>query len=253
MPNEKRLRANSIGGLIEDNPLTNVATTLTSAGLAALPVIDTTNHAAIVLDPDGYGGAPEIVYVTTHANAGTVATILRGQEGTAAREHIRDMPWIHAPTKRDFAVGRVGLAARTGGNLTLNSTAWANVDTALDLTLIAQVGDVVECAVAAYFGEAEAVSGSLDFWTVVSGAAVNPVGSDGTTTGYATAWIVPSSVKHLLSGSMMRILDATDISATGTVTLRLRYRTDGAANKVVRATVAMPLKVWAKNLGPQES
>jgi hypothetical protein len=102
MANEKRLRANSIGGLVEDNPLTSGATTLTSAGLAALAVVDTTNHAAIVIDPDGIEGTPEIVYVTAHASGAGSATILRAQEGTSALAHSVDIPWAHTPTARDF-------------------------------------------------------------------------------------------------------------------------------------------------------
>lgn len=102
MANEKRARFNSIGGLIEDNPLTLGATTLTSAGLAAMGVIDTTNHAVIVLDPDGLEGAPEIVYVTTHTASATTATILRAQEGTLAVAHSVDVPWVHAATILDF-------------------------------------------------------------------------------------------------------------------------------------------------------
>lgn len=101
MANEKRARFNSIGGLIEDNPLTSVATTLNSAGLAAMGLVDTTNHAAIVLDPDGIEGAPEIAYVTAHAVAATSATILRAQEGTAALAHSVDVPWVHAATVLD--------------------------------------------------------------------------------------------------------------------------------------------------------
>lgn len=102
MANEKRLRANNVGGLVEDNPLTNSATTLTSAGLAALPVIDTTNHAALVIDPDGLETAPEIVYVTAHASGAQTATIARAQEGSIAAQHSVDIPWIHTATVKDF-------------------------------------------------------------------------------------------------------------------------------------------------------
>lgn len=114
MANEKRLRALAIGGLIEDNPLASGGTTLTSAGLAALPAIGTTEHAAIVLDPDGMFGAPEIAYVTAHTTGATTATITRGQESTTARQHDRDVPWIHGPTVKDF----LGVIARQGGSAT---------------------------------------------------------------------------------------------------------------------------------------
>lgn len=101
MANELRVRANFLGGLIEDNPLTLAATTLTSAALAAAPVIGSTQHMPIVLDPDGRYGEPEIAYITAHTASATTATILRGQEGTTARAHQRDINWSHGPTSLD--------------------------------------------------------------------------------------------------------------------------------------------------------
>lgn len=102
MANERRLRSNGNGGLVEDNPLTSGATTLTSAGLVPLPLVDTTNYMALILDPDGLESAPEIVWITAHTlNAGT-ATILRAQESTTAVAHSVDIPWVHAPTILDF-------------------------------------------------------------------------------------------------------------------------------------------------------
>lgn len=102
MANEIRTRTNFAGGLVEDAPLLVGATTLTSAGLASLPVIDTTNHAAIILDPDGIEGSPEIVWVTAHTASATTATIARAQEGTTDREHRQDTPWVHTATASDF-------------------------------------------------------------------------------------------------------------------------------------------------------
>ena len=101
MANELRVRQNFLGGIIEDNPLTSGATTLTSAALAAMVAIGSTQHLAITLDPDGLYGEPEIVWVTAHTAAATTATILRGQEGTTARAHYRDVRWSHGPTTRD--------------------------------------------------------------------------------------------------------------------------------------------------------
>lgn len=104
MPNETRTRQNFLGGLVEDNPLLAGATTLTSAGLGAMVSIGTTQHLALILDPDGVYGSPEIVHVTAHAAAAGTATVLRGQEGTPAREHARDTVWVHAATTTDFDV-----------------------------------------------------------------------------------------------------------------------------------------------------
>jgi len=104
MANELRVRQNFLGGLVEDAPLSAAATTLTSAALAAMVAIGSTQHLPIVLDPDGLYGEPEIVYVTAHTSTATTATILRGQEGSTARQHLQDVPWIHGPTITDFAL-----------------------------------------------------------------------------------------------------------------------------------------------------
>lgn len=102
MANEIRTRTNFVGGLVEDAPLLVGATALTSASLANLLVVDATNHTALIIDPDGNEGNAEIVWVTAHAASATTATILRGQEGTAARQHGQDTPWVHTATARDF-------------------------------------------------------------------------------------------------------------------------------------------------------
>lgn len=88
----------AVGGLVEDNPLASGATTLTSAGLAALPAIGSTQVAKGVFDPDGRSGEPEIFYITAHTAAATTATIVRGREGTTARQHDRDTRWSNVMT-----------------------------------------------------------------------------------------------------------------------------------------------------------
>lgn len=106
MANEKRIRALAVGGLVTDNPLTAAAVTLNSDGLAALPAVGATEHAAIILDPDGTFGAPEVAWVTAHSVGATSATIVRGRETWnagvgVARQHDRDVPWVHCPTIED--------------------------------------------------------------------------------------------------------------------------------------------------------
>lgn len=110
MANELRVRQNFLGGLIEDNPLTAAATTMTSAALAAAVAIGTTQHLPIILDPDGIYGEPEIAWVTAHTGAATSATLLRGQEGTTARQHQIDVNWVHGPSVQDFVVPRIGIS-----------------------------------------------------------------------------------------------------------------------------------------------
>ncbi len=105
MANEVAVRANFIGGLVENNPLLASDTALTSAALAAAPVVDATSHCTIILDPDGVAGAPEIAWITVHTSGATTATIQRAVESTSARDHLRDTPWIHAPTAADYGLG----------------------------------------------------------------------------------------------------------------------------------------------------
>lgn len=136
MANEKRVRGFAIGGLVEDNPLAAAATTLTSAGLAALPAIGGSEHAAIVFDPDGLSGAPFVKYVTAHAAGGVTATITAAAQETGlpgmggARAVDRDTPWVHAPTLADYPDHWL-IAVKTytpGATSTYNTTSGTYVD-----------------------------------------------------------------------------------------------------------------------------
>ena len=101
MPANPRVRNDNVFGTLTDNPLTNVATTMNSAGLANLEAV-ATEHAIIVIDPLRSAGAPETVIVTAHTGSATSATISRGAYGTAARQHAAGVLWVHAPTIEDF-------------------------------------------------------------------------------------------------------------------------------------------------------
>lgn len=101
MPAGPRIRSNSEFGLTTDNPLTAGATSFNSARLALMPVVSSA-HAVVTLDPRAINGEPEIVVMTAHTAAATVATIVRGQYGTAARSHPQGTEWIHAPIDEDF-------------------------------------------------------------------------------------------------------------------------------------------------------
>lgn len=100
MPSGPRITTNNVFGTITDNPLTNVAVTMNSAGLTNLPAVASA-HAVLVLDPLRTAGAPEIVVVTAHTGAATSATITRGAYGTSARQHASGIAWVHAATIDD--------------------------------------------------------------------------------------------------------------------------------------------------------
>jgi hypothetical protein len=93
-------------GTITDNPLTNSATTVNSAAFATLPVIAAPDFMWLTLDPTSVAGTPEIVKITTHTNAATVCTIVRGQQtgqgGGAARQHLLSTKWAVAATANDL-------------------------------------------------------------------------------------------------------------------------------------------------------
>lgn len=91
-----RVRTDNVFGTLTDNPLTNSATTMNSAGLANLAAVSSA-EAIIILDPNRVSGAPEIVVVTAHTGSATSATIVRGQFGTSAREHAQGTEWVHGP------------------------------------------------------------------------------------------------------------------------------------------------------------
>lgn len=108
-----RKRSDGMGGDIENADalatlgvgLTQAGTSLSSAALASMPAVGTDEYYVIRLDPDGEFGAPETAWMTAHGAGATTGTLLRGQEGSSARDHPRDVKWAHAPTAADFAMG----------------------------------------------------------------------------------------------------------------------------------------------------
>lgn len=95
----------NIGGET-DAALTDVATSLSSPALAALPEIASPDFIFICVDPDGIAGAPEWMKITAHTAAATTATVERAAESSTARAHKADIEWVHtlAPSEMDAAV-----------------------------------------------------------------------------------------------------------------------------------------------------
>lgn len=135
---------------------------------------------------------------------------------------------------------------RTAGNLTLNSTAWANTSTTLDLTLTASTGDVLEATPSALWGS-EAVTGVMNAVTVASGAGFSTRTAN-TASGF-NGWYGTASALVPISGSAFKTVASADISG-GNVIVRIRHRTLSAANKTLWATTANPLYFYARNHGP---
>ena len=82
-----------LSGFITNNPLLSGGTSITSAGFVDLPAVFFEGVLYIVLDPDGEDGPPEVVLVTAHTAGSNTITVLRGQQGTVARQHNQNTPW----------------------------------------------------------------------------------------------------------------------------------------------------------------
>jgi hypothetical protein len=100
------LYRNFLSGTITDNPLSDSATTINSAGFEFLPTI-TTDQMWLVLDPDGSAGAPEICRITAHSAAATSVTVAARDESagnaqlTVNRSHVSGTEWVIALTQAD--------------------------------------------------------------------------------------------------------------------------------------------------------
>lgn len=142
---------------------------------------------------------------------------------------------------------------RTAGNLTLNSTVWADlptIGTTWDITLAAAAGDTIECSLTAVCDSA-AVNTFFDVVSIVGGSVTNSF-STGAAPNNSNdgvgAWYMRNGVSQKSAGSFMYALQAGDVSG-GNVVLRLRYREDSATNRNLHATALFPLQFTAKKLG----
>ncbi len=144
---------------------------------------------------------------------------------------------------------------RTSGDFTVNGTNWANLDTGLDQTLEAQVGDVLEAEVVGLWGT-EAVNGLLDVVTVVAGSPVNGFANAGAVTAAPPKYGIPgwrgtSGVETVASGAAHYTVVSGDL-ASGQVLLRLRVATQTATNKTLYAGTNHFFEFAVWNLGPQD-
>lgn len=226
MANEIRIRANFMGGLVDDAPLTSTAVSLTSNALQALQVIGATQHMAIVLDPDGYGGNPEIAYITGHTTAAGTATILRGQEGTTARAHLQDTPWVHSATAADFLSST--LTAALGADVTISATS-----TYYDgPTLSVPVGTWLITGVLDYQGPTDWIVAKLWDGATVYGAN----GAYSPTAGGGTSLTIPMALVTLAAATTVKLSAATLSNTGGLIKAATHVVNTGTSGKVSRIT-----------------
>jgi hypothetical protein len=176
----------------------------------------------------------------------TVPTFVSGNILTAAQ--MNGLGTDLNEVRGDWATSRY-----TTGNLTLNSTTWANVGGPADLVLAADAGDVVQVNISCAFGN-EAVDAYLDVATIVGSTVTNSFGANGTPSNThqgILSWRGLASIYPSVGAGFWYKLVSGDISSS-TVTLRLRYRTSTATNKVIFCATDYPFSFFARNHGPIE-
>lgn len=142
--------------------------------------------------------------------------------------------------------------SRSSTSLTTSSTSFVDVDTALDIVLDAQAGDVIEVGLSAVCSSSTTFGLiAFDVFTIVSAAPVNSLSN---ATDGVNGWRTQNPNSGNLtpvSGSAMMALVAGDISG-GLVTLRLRWKvSNGADTATLYAdSPSRRIHLWAKNLGP---
>lgn len=212
-------------------------------------------------------GAPEVnttliygIHVRESANDGSDFTnaaadyriLFLGEDGllhTKDSSGTVDEPWTGGGGTGQGLVD-YGFAQRTAGNITTNNTSWTDVTGPLEVTVSASTADRLECCISGGAYGTEAVTLNLTMMSIVSASPVNDIAtgtSPSNTTLGVGAWRAASGAPTAFGGGMIYAVQAGDISG-GSVTLRLRYRSSSATNRVLTASDP-PLFIYVKNLG----
>lgn len=141
------------------------------------------------------------------------------------------------------------MTQHAGSNVAITSTSFVAVNTALDIPLAAQVGDVIEASVSLTTQNQASIL-NLDAATVISGSVVNrfnPTSNFGN-----PGWCVRGNDYFPATGSTWYTLVAGDI-ANGLVTVRLLARIEAAGSRTILGQAVAgepPIRFFAQNLGP---
>lgn len=205
-----RIRTDNVFGTTTDNPLTNVATTMNSAGLANLAAVTAPDEAIIILDPNRLTGAPEIVVVTAHTGSATSATIVRGQFGTAARQHALGTEWVHGPIAGNTAAFTT--AANDQGDF-VPMAAWEAYTPTFGNTTVGngavsggfvRVGRTIHFRARLLWGSTTAFTGTVDF-TLPVNAATNLAAGLNNVAYQTSAWLLDSSARHFIGLAILGV------------------------------------------------
>lgn len=203
----------------------------------------------------GVGVGDATAHIADTTDAHDASAISFAPAGTIAATNVQDAIEEVASEAAGAGTGQglvdFATAKRTSGDQTLNNTSWTNLDTGTDLTLTAATGDWIEVGWGGCCNGG-AVNLAFDAATIVGGSPVNYVsgGAGGAANLGVGAWISGSNGGNgtTTGGAVLYQLVSGDISG-GTVTLRMRYRSGTATNKVLNASTALPWAWYAKNLG----
>lgn len=171
------------------------------------------------------------------------STVTPGQVATASlwNQQVRDNMKIG----RGYAKG-----VRSSGNITANSTTWANLDTGLDLTLAGSAADVFGTIIDFETGN-EAIVLQMDTRAITSGNYFGDAVE--TNTGFGAAGLATAGAASFeFHNAVWRYTSVSGDYSGGNLAARLRYRTGTAGNKTVGAgTAAWPKFNWfLENRGP---
>jgi hypothetical protein len=200
--------------------------------------------------PDTVGAGGSLTVQDENGNVATGVTQIdfQGSGVTAASgtgEVVVTIPggsFTHVPAAK---------ATRTAGDVTFTSASYTAVDTALDLTLPAVVGDIIEVGISV---RADFTSNNRfifqDAATMVSGSPVNYLSGAGASGEGVQAWLVENvNTWRNCGGSVLYTVVSGDLSG-GNVTVRWLARLNvGTVSRKLSADANHPAHFFMKNLG----
>jgi hypothetical protein len=157
-------------------------------------------------------------------------------------------------TSRDLSVPYQA-ATRTAGDVTAPAgNVFASFDTATDITLPAQPGDVIDARINCQAGDnLTVVTIEFNIALVKDGVETSWfVGNVGSNTPIG-AWTIRGGDYFGQSASIGYVVKTADVSADGKITVRLKVRTNGGSNarKIFASAGTVPFLWDARNTGPQ--
>ena len=216
-----RQRINFQSGVVSGT-ITNSQATI--SGISFSTAIAAGSAVPVVLNPSYYGSttSPEIIYVTSVS--GTVATVLRAQEGTTAITGT-NLPWVAGPLASDFDVSNL----TSSGTLTLSGTGGLTVSGTASFNNITTTGTM-------QVGQNATVTGTL---TANSGIfATNLKLLGGTISGSSTIYSTSGAFGSITAGSNSVPFPITPVN--GTYVSIYTYPVPSSAGTVANISLSLP-------------